>query len=64
MQLLTKAKIIINDALLKTINEVLPLVKSRIATLTYYVNFGPIFVEYFMNKTKNIIKIILMKQNS
>ena len=36
---------IINDALLKTINEVLPLVKSIIATLTYYVHIRPIFVE-------------------
>ena len=35
---------IINDALLKTINEVLPLVKSIIATLTCYVHIRPIFV--------------------
>ena len=47
---------IINNALLKTKNEVSPLVKSRISTLTYCVHIGSIFIEYFMNKTKNITK--------
>ena len=51
---LTKAKImhklfffkdIINEALLKTTNEVSPLVKSEITTLIYCVHIGSISVE-------------------
>ena len=43
---------IINDGLQKTTNEISSLVKSGIATLTYCVYIGSIFVEYFMNKIK------------
>ena len=45
---------IINNASLNTINEVSPLVISEIATFIYCIHLGPIFVEYFMNKTKKI----------
>ena len=47
---------IINDVLQKTTNEVSPLVKSGITTLTYCVHIGSIFVESFMNKTKKITR--------
>ena len=47
---------IINNALQKTTNEVSPLVKSGITTLTYCVHIGSIFVEYFINKTKKITR--------
>ena len=47
---------IIDDALEKTTDEVSPLVKSGIVTLTYCVHIGSIFIEYFMNKTKKITK--------
>ena len=32
------------------------MVKSGIATLTYCVHIGSIFIEYFMNKTKKVTR--------